>query len=256
MFSLAAALGRPLYIPFGSYIITRTIKVFQKHTLLLGTCELADFFLDTQRVGGCWRVLGSTGSERISEYQAARHRCRDILLTLEMQYFSDLHNPKVMVQVGEWSETGSVEIQDLMLTVEGPTAGVILMEWNMAQELQGSAAMWGMFPLVCTWPFVRLTPETFRLTEHHAIDTHFRIGGAKGLHLTAADCPKLTGSVNPNCVAGSMMLHLTESSSAYLENVWAWVADHDFDSGPAQTQIDIYVARGKCGSYRGQSGVS
>jgi hypothetical protein len=40
------------------------------------------------------------------------------------------------------------------------------------------------------------------------------------------------------------MLHLTASSSAYLENIWAWVADHDFDSGPAQTQIDVYVARG------------
>ncbi|KAK8070332.1 glycoside hydrolase family 55 protein [Apiospora phragmitis] len=178
MFSLAAALGRPLYIPFGSYIITRTIKIPKGSVV----------------VGECWAQLVAKGS-----------------------YFSDLHNPKVMVQVGEWSETGSVEIQDLMLTVEGPTAGVILMEWNMAQELQGSAAMW---------------------------DTHFRIGGAKGSHLTAADCPKLTGSVNPNCVAGSMMLHLTESSSAYLENVWAWVADHDFDSGPAQTQIDIYVARG------------
>jgi len=42
-----------------------------------------------------------------------------------------------------------------------------------------------------------------------------------------------------------MMLHMTESSTGYLENVWAWVADHDLDSGIAQTQIDIYVARGR-----------
>jgi glucan 1,3-beta-glucosidase len=41
------------------------------------------------------------------------------------------------------------------------------------------------------------------------------------------------------------MLHMKESSNGYLENVWAWVADHDLDSGPAQTQVDIYVARGK-----------
>lgn len=40
------------------------------------------------------------------------------------------------------------------------------------------------------------------------------------------------------------MLHMTEKSSGYLENIWAWVADHDLDSGPDQTQIDIYVARG------------
>lgn len=41
------------------------------------------------------------------------------------------------------------------------------------------------------------------------------------------------------------MLHMTTSSTGYIENVWVWVADHDLDSGPAQTQIDIYVARGK-----------
>ena len=76
------------------------------------------------------------------------------------------------------------------------------------------------------------------------LDSHFRIGGAKGSGLTAADCPKRTGEVNQNCIAGSMLLHMTSSSSGYLENVWAWVADHDFDSGPAQTQIDVYVARG------------
>jgi glucan 1,3-beta-glucosidase len=40
------------------------------------------------------------------------------------------------------------------------------------------------------------------------------------------------------------MLHLTSTSSIYLENSWAWVADHDMDSGVAATQIDIYVARG------------
>ena len=54
-----------------------------------------------------------------------------------------MHNPQVMVRVGVQGDVGSVEIQDLMLTVEGPTAGVILMEWNMAQDKQGSAAMWG-----------------------------------------------------------------------------------------------------------------
>jgi len=26
-----------------------------------------------------------------------------------------------------------------------------------------------------------------------------------------------------------MMMHLTDSSSAYIENSWLWVADHDLD---------------------------
>lgn len=50
--------------------------------------------------------------------------------------------------------------------------------------------------------------------------------------------------MRPKCIAGTLIIHLTPSSSAYLENIWAWVADCDLDSGPAQTQIDIYVARG------------
>ncbi|KAI0453722.1 hypothetical protein F5B21DRAFT_515157 [Xylaria acuta] len=116
------------------------------------------------------------------------------------------------------------KIQDVMFTTQGPTAGLILMEWNVAESEQGSAAMW---------------------------DSHFRIGGAKSPGLQAADCPKLTGSVNPNYIAGSMPLHITESSSGYLENIWAWVSDHDMDSGVDQTQIDIYVARGMLIESRG-----
>lgn len=36
------------------------------------------------------------------------------------------------------------------------------------------------------------------------------------------------------------MLHLTKSSSIYLENVWGWTADHDIDGGPS-----TYIATGR-----------
>lgn len=39
------------------------------------------------------------------------------------------------------------------------------------------------------------------------------------------------------------MLHITPKASAYLENIWAWAADHDIDS-THQSSIDIYTARG------------
>lgn len=83
-------------------------------------------------------------------------------------------------------------------------------------------------------------------------DSHFRVGGAKGTNLQASDCPKLTGSVNPRCIAASMLLHVTSGASGYFENMWAWVADHDLDSSLDQTQIDIYVARGQysCQCFR------
>lgn len=75
------------------------------------------------------------------------------------------------------------------------------------------------------------------------VDSHVRVGGAKGSELSLDDCPKLTGSVNPKCIAASMLMHITKKASGYFENNWLWVADHDMDI-PEQTQIDIYVARG------------
>lgn len=42
-----------------------------------------------------------------------------------------------------------------------------------------------------------------------------------------------------------MLLHLKPGSGAYLDNIWAWTADHDLDDPPkSETQIDIYSARG------------
>jgi hypothetical protein len=114
------------------------------------------------------------------------------------------------------------------------------MEWNISQDKQGSAAMWGKWTSLF---FQTLSLSIVHdLTTHQ--DVHFRIGGAAGSQLQASDCPKLTGSVNHNCIAGSLMLHMTTKSSGYFENVWAWTADHELDGGPSQTQIDIYVARG------------
>lgn len=76
-------------------------------------------------------------------------------------------------------------------------------------------------------------------------DCHFRVGGALGSGLGLAQCPKSTGPAKQGCIAASMLLHVTAQSSAYLENVWAWTADHDMDD-PMNTQIDVYSARGKC----------
>lgn len=39
------------------------------------------------------------------------------------------------------------------------------------------------------------------------------------------------------------MIYLTASASAYLENVWAWTADHDLDSATS-AQVSVFTARG------------
>jgi hypothetical protein len=45
------------------------------------------------------------------------------------------------------------------------------------------------------------------------------------------------------CSGAHTLLYLTPTSSAYLENVWGWVADHDIDSGKESAQINVYNAR-------------
>jgi glucan 1,3-beta-glucosidase len=89
-------------------------------------------------------------------------------------------------------------------------------------------------------------------------DSHFRVGGAKGSDLQISDCPAAATSINTDCMAASLLMHITSSASGYFENVWAWVADHDLDDPrnaattegsdgiPVNvfTQISIYVGRG------------
>jgi hypothetical protein len=177
VFSYAANLSSVVYIPYGVYKIQDTLHVP----------------VGSRIVGQAWSQIMATGDN-----------------------FADIDNPRVAVKVGYSGDVGIVEIQDLLFTVSGPTAGVILVEWNVEQSLQGSAAMW---------------------------DSHIRIGGAVGSKLQKAQCPKKTGKINKDCIAASLLLHLTSKSTAYLENIWVWVADHDLDIA-SQDQIDVYAGRG------------
>ncbi|KAH8816524.1 pectate lyase superfamily protein-domain-containing protein [Xylogone sp. PMI_703] len=128
--------------------------------------------------------------------------------------FEDGFNPHVMVQVGSiGGQIASVEISDLLFTATGQLSGLVAMEWNMEADSQGSAAMW---------------------------DSHFRIGGAIGTGLQLSNCP---AGDNAACVGGALLLHLTTTASAYLENVWLWVADHDIDDAN-NARINVLVARG------------
>ncbi|OBT86923.1 hypothetical protein VE02_04416 [Pseudogymnoascus sp. 03VT05] len=136
-------------------------------------------------------------------------------------YFSDVKNPKVMKQVGNKGDIGTMEIVEMIFSVRGATAGAVLMEWNTAASEQGAAAMW---------------------------DSHFRVGGALGSDLDFATCPKF--SSKDECIAASLMFHVTPQGNGYFENVWAWVGDHDNDASVFNqpdstiTQITVYGARG------------
>ncbi|POR35855.1 Exo-beta-1,3-glucanase [Tolypocladium paradoxum] len=135
--------------------------------------------------------------------------------------FKDERNPRPLIKVGEKSQRGTVEMQDLIFTSKGPTAGVIFVEWNILSDGPGKAGMW---------------------------DCHVRVGGARGTELTAKECP--AGKFNEKCKAGSALMHVTPHASGYFDNVWLWVADHDIDDPSWENdnnfmeQCSIYVARG------------
>lgn len=131
--------------------------------------------------------------------------------------FQNPSSPRPVVQVGKKGDTGVLEISDMVFSTRGPAPGAIVVEWNMREDasIQGSAGMW---------------------------DSHIRIGGFAGTQLEADKCAR-EAPLSDDCRASFLNLHLTKTSSAYLENVWIWTADHDLDYGE-RAQINILSGRG------------
>lgn len=173
---VAANVSGIVYFPHGVYLIKDTLEVP----------------VGSRIIGQAWPQIMATGSR-----------------------FQDMAKPRAAVRVGAVGSVGVMEIQCIMFTVRGPTAGAILVEWNIHESTQGSAGLW---------------------------DSHIRVGGAKGSNLQNAQCPK-TVQGSKACIAASMLMHMTEKSSGYLENVWMWVSDHDMEDAD-QIQINVYAARG------------
>ncbi|KAJ3986062.1 exo-beta-1,3-glucanase [Lentinula detonsa] len=174
-----------IFFDAGTYIVTSTLQIPA----------------GTQMVGEAWSVIAGSGSA-----------------------FEDQTNPQVVVQVGAENSQGIMEISDIIFTTVGPTAGAIVVEWNV-QEPSGNSAGAGMW------------------------DSHIRLGGAIGTNLET-NCPADGSGGTTDCFAAYMALHLTASSSAYLEGrvresffTWVWLADHDLD-GDGYTQITLYSGRG------------
>lgn len=100
---LSSNVGSLIFFPAGVYMVESTVKIPVGSLI----------------VGSGWSQIMATGS-----------------------YFEDETNPQVVVQVGNAGDSGIIEISDMLFTVKGPTAGAILMEWNVHESTQGS----GRFP--------------------------------------------------------------------------------------------------------------
>lgn len=104
VFSAAANMSSIVYIPFGVYTITDTVKIP----------------VGSRIIGQAWPQIMATGSK-----------------------FHDQSAPRAAAKVGEPGQSGVVEIQDIMFTVAGSTAGAVLLQWNIHESTQGSAGLWG-----------------------------------------------------------------------------------------------------------------
>ncbi|PYH93449.1 exo-beta-1,3-glucanase [Aspergillus ellipticus CBS 707.79] len=111
--------------------------------------------------------------------------------------------PRSMFRVGYPGDVGVAQVSDLVFTTADVLPGCKLVEINAAGSSPGDVGFW---------------------------NTHFRIGGAVG-SLVETKC---TYNAN-NCKAAWGLLHLTTTSSAYIENMWGWTADHDLDGNNPQT---------------------
>ena len=140
--------------------------------------------------------------------------------------FSDQANPQPVFRVGMQGDMGAVEISDLIFETLGPCPGAILMEWNVQETSQGACGLW---------------------------DVHFRVGGTAGTELQEDKCLGNSTSGNtqgipssqfdPQCAGSFLMLHITQAATAYIENVWLWVADHELDIS-THNEVNIYNGRG------------
>jgi hypothetical protein len=96
---LKAAVGKVAYFPAGIYSVQGTVNVP----------------INSKLQGASWSQIQATGA-----------------------YFQDMKNPKVVIKAGNEGDVGVLEIVDMMFTVKGPTAGAIMVEWNVKASSPGS----------------------------------------------------------------------------------------------------------------------
>ncbi|ORY61589.1 glycoside hydrolase family 55 protein [Pseudomassariella vexata] len=113
--------------------------------------------------------------------------------------FKDSSNPKPVVSVGNPGDIGIAQIQDMRFTVSDVLPGAIIVQFNMAGPTPGSVALWNSL---------------------------ITVGGTRGASALTDTCT----DPSDECQAAFLGLHFSSTSSAYVENVWNWVADHTTES--------------------------
>ena len=120
--------------------------------------------------------------------------------------FKDTSKPKAVVRIGNPGDVGLVEIQDMRFSVSEVLPGAKVVEINAAGSQPGDVGLW---------------------------NTMVTVGGTAETSISNV----CTSQDTKDCMAAYMVMHLTETSSAYIENFWGWTADHNLDSDSLLTII-------------------
>ncbi|KAK3904930.1 glycoside hydrolase [Staphylotrichum tortipilum] len=118
-------------------------------------------------------------------------------------YFKDAANPKPVVQIGLPGDVGVAQVQDMRFTVGDILPGAVILRVDLAGANPGDVGIWNCLVTV---------------------------GGTRGAWPLTDGCR----DAKNECKAAFLGIHLAPTSSAYVENVWNWVADHvaeDFNGG-------------------------
>ncbi|TVY51390.1 Glucan endo-1,3-beta-glucosidase BGN13.1 [Lachnellula cervina] len=120
--------------------------------------------------------------------------------------FKNVDSPQPVVKVGNSGDIGVAHISDMRFSVAEPLPGAIILQINIAGASPGDVGIWN-------------TPIT--------------IGGTAETTIRNVCTAQDTSS----CMAAFLGVHLTSTSSAYLQNIWIWTADHNLDGGSGYTVI-------------------
>ncbi|RBQ78001.1 hypothetical protein FVER14953_09443 [Fusarium verticillioides] len=114
-------------------------------------------------------------------------------------FFKDLSNPKPIVAVGNPGDVGLAQIQDMRFTVSDVLPGAIILQFNMRGTSPGDVGLWNSL---------------------------ITVGGTRGASALTDTCH----DPSSECQAAFLGMYFAPDSSAYVENVWNWVADHITES--------------------------
>lgn len=226
------------------------------------------------------------GTYRVTKTIVVPKNCRIVgesypLIISSGDFFADMNNPHPVVQVASAGDSGVVEWSDMVVGTQGPQAGAILIQWNLASAADSPSGMWDVHTRVGGFAGSKLglaecpatpadTPSmttsagsnstsnsssaaasALALENSFTSGTGFR-GRKRSLFSKRNDTNTTTTShgkyhnttnVNTKCIGAFMSMHVTKPASGlYMENVWLWTADHDMDS--VYTNITVYAGRG------------